>query len=95
MLVKYFRKFSSQERKNIGTHYPYTRPALTYVLLVHMMSLLYSAAAILRFPAALVTSLYPILLLQYVEAKTLYKKTVQHNVDDNILTKQCFPRALR
>ncbi len=27
--------------------------------------------------------------------KTLYKKTVQHNVDDDILTKQCFPRALR
>jgi hypothetical protein len=27
-------------------------------------------------------------------AKTLYKKTVQHNVDDDILTKQCFPRAL-
>jgi hypothetical protein len=28
-------------------------------------------------------------------SKTLYKKTVQHNVDDDILTKQCFPRALR
>jgi hypothetical protein len=27
--------------------------------------------------------------------KTLYKKTVQHNVDDDILTKQCFPRAPR
>jgi hypothetical protein len=27
--------------------------------------------------------------------KTLYKKTVQHNVDDDILTKQCFPRAHR
>ncbi len=25
--------------------------------------------------------------------KTLYKKAVQHNVDDEILTKQCFPRA--
>jgi hypothetical protein len=28
-------------------------------------------------------------------AKTLNKKTVQHNVDDDILTKQCFPRAHR
>jgi hypothetical protein len=28
-------------------------------------------------------------------AKTLDKKTVQHNVVDDILTKQCFPRAQR
>jgi hypothetical protein len=28
-------------------------------------------------------------------SKTLYKKTVQHNVDEDILTKQCFPRAHR
>jgi hypothetical protein len=29
------------------------------------------------------------------QAKTLYKKTVQHNVDDDILTKQYLPRVLR
>ncbi len=34
-------------------------------------------------------------LLPPLKAKTLYKKTVQHNVDDDILTKQCFPRVLR
>jgi hypothetical protein len=30
-----------------------------------------------------------------LESKTLDKKTVQHNVDDDILTKQIFPRAQR
>jgi hypothetical protein len=29
------------------------------------------------------------------QPKTLNKKTVQHNVDDHILTKQCFPRVHR
>jgi hypothetical protein len=27
------------------------------------------------------------------QPKTLYKKTVQQNVDDDRLDKQCFPRA--
>jgi hypothetical protein len=31
----------------------------------------------------------------YVQANTVNKKTMQHNVDDDILTKQCFPRAHR
>jgi hypothetical protein len=30
-----------------------------------------------------------------INPKILYKKTVQHNVDNDILTKQCFPRAPR
>jgi hypothetical protein len=30
-----------------------------------------------------------------IQAKTLNKKTVQHNVDDDILTKQYFPKAGR
>jgi hypothetical protein len=29
----------------------------------------------------------------YASSKTLDKKTVQHNVDDDILTKQIFPRG--
>jgi hypothetical protein len=30
-----------------------------------------------------------------IEPKTLNEKTMQHNVEDDILTKQCFPRAHR
>ena len=30
---------------------------------------------------------------RWVSTKTLYKKTVQANVDDDILNKQCFSRA--